>query len=193
MEWNSQTWVEIAGSGGSAIKDWAPVIAATITGFITLWTAWVISRITKRQADTASNKLALDLFEKRFAVWKALEKAYQDYDQEIVVRYMNGAKHPIGDDIIREWVEAEVDADWLFGPDVRDQIGKVGMRLAVLGDASFPEDSEAEIWEHQDRMRELVNKEVRPEFVRLRDLVRPYMMLDKIAVHRPAIAPPAKS
>jgi len=182
---DSQTFIDIGTACSSGMKDWAPVIAATITGLVTLGTAVVIARIAHRQAETAANKLALDLFEKRFAVWKALEKAFGDVFDDARSRYMSMTDRDISAALKEAWIEAEVDGHWLFGPEIVAQLRRVGVKLMRLGSIELDLDDEADISERFDRFDDRLATPAAREFAKLRTMIKPYMMLDKIAVARP--------
>lgn len=170
-------------NASSWVKDWAPLMAASITGFVTLATAFVIATIAHRQAETAANKLSLDLFEHRFASWKKLEAAFSSYMDELKHRYVMQSHLGIPIEITHDWVEAEADAHWLFGPEVFGQIRLTGDLVEKMFD-NIPDDDEGEPDEREARFERNAIPAYRA-FAKLREKAGPYMMLNKIAVNQP--------
>lgn len=58
-----------------ALQPWAPLIAAGLAGFVATVFGLIQASISRQQAKTAANKLKLDLFERRWAVYQAASTA----------------------------------------------------------------------------------------------------------------------
>ena len=186
MAIETQTWIEIGASSSSWVKDLAPIIAASITGGVTAATAFFIYRISRKQANTAADKLAVDLFDKRFNAFEAFKLALDGYVEDAWLRYNNQTERAIRQEFLKDWVDAESDAHWLFGEEVFLQARRVGDLLGKLGEIDLDEDDEGEPSERQDRFEKELARSTYEEFAKLRAMVGPYMMLDKIAVNRPS-------
>jgi hypothetical protein len=55
--------------------DW-PLLGTILSGTIPITIAAIVAWVAVQQWITAKNKLALDLFDRRFAAWKALDAAF---------------------------------------------------------------------------------------------------------------------
>jgi hypothetical protein len=179
-------WIGAGAASSNWLKDLAPIIAALITGGITAATALLIYRVSHRQANTAADKLAVDLFDKRFKAFEGLQTALGEWVEDAWLRYNNRTDRSIRHDVIQAWVSAESDVHWLFGEDVFQQARKVGNFLVALGHIDLDEDDEGEPQERQNRFEKEFARSTYEEFAKFRNMVEPYMMLDKIAVNRPS-------
>lgn len=164
----------------SSASDWVtlgPPIGSLVLAAIVAYVAW-------RQWRTAHNKLALDLFDKRYAVYQRLNEALSRRHHECHYH-----PEPFGPDIFRwrDFYLASHDAGLLFGPDVMEIIDKMDEHLGDL---------EA----HHNR---LLKGEMKPDkllddpdfrrangaynsaFVAFERHARAYMMLGHIAKNRP--------
>jgi hypothetical protein len=54
----------------AAVYPWLTFGVQTVTGATTATVAWFVARISKRQAETNRQKLRLDLYERRYAVYR---------------------------------------------------------------------------------------------------------------------------
>lgn len=92
-----------------------PVIAALITAMTALMTGGFVVYYARRQARIASDKLALDLFDRRYAAYQALEQAMNRRHHELLYN-----PEAFGPDIFRwrDFYLAMRDIEWLFGKDV---------------------------------------------------------------------------
>lgn len=163
-----------------------PIVAAFISGGIALVTGTIVSFIAWRQWRTAQDKLALELFDKRFECWKKLEKSLSDYLDAAETRYISGKGRPLPVSVIHAWTDGESDSHWLFGPEVFEMARLVGLRLARVADHSLELDFDGEPDAKTDRFTQVICEPVYIAFRDLRTLAEPYMMLDKIAVNRPS-------
>lgn len=168
----------------------APVIAAAITGTVTLVTALVVARIADRQAKTAANKLALDMFEKRHAVWRELVEAYTLALRDLWPQEGEPRSVLFAGPGLLAFGRAKEKAFFLFGIEVRDLIAKLEMHIFQhstltrrrrdldVDDEEAFEDSMRQIAHHGDEAQDAWRK--------LGEAIGSYLMLDKIAVNKPA-------
>lgn len=161
-------------------------MAAMINAPVAIATGAVVGYFAWRQARTARDKLALDLFGERFKAWKSLEGAFAPYVEAASRRYESRVNRSVDATIVRKWIGAESDVYWLFGPEVFQKTRVVGGLLATLEDCQLDQDDEGEPWERSQRFEEQIAGPAYRAFGELRISMEPYMMLDKIAVNRTA-------
>lgn len=97
---NIPLWLELLRAG-------APIIAALFAGGVAIWFGREQAKIAKRQSDTAADKLKLDLYEKRVAVYEAANK--------YLVNIFAGSDHV---DKEMEFFKGVTPAQWLFNEGV---------------------------------------------------------------------------
>ncbi|MCO5338617.1 hypothetical protein [Delftia tsuruhatensis] len=61
-------WLEV-------IRAVAPLLAAALAGVVAWWFGRIQARTARQQAETAKNKLKLDLFDRRLEIYKAASEA----------------------------------------------------------------------------------------------------------------------
>lgn len=172
---------------------WSPqIVAAIITGGVAIITGSLVAFFAWRQWRTAKDKLALDLFDRRFTAYHALLDAMTAREREIdktkTYRYMTTNKEDQPSfEMSHLFRRRGEDFSFLFGPDVFQVVTEIAVNLAAqltvhkrLVEANY----DMKIYDEYEQ------KQVELESLRrkLRDAVRPYMMLNKIAVNRPAKA-----
>lgn len=173
--------------GQAQTAFWSPqIIAAIISGIIALVTGMIVAVIAWRQWQTAKDKLAIDLFDKRFKAWKELETAFGSYVVSAEKRYMGRGQIMLDQGVLADWVKVESDSVWLFGNTIFGEIRKVGDLLAQLQHCDLDEDDEGEPFERKQRFEERLAHPSYIAFAAVRKQIEPYMMLDKIAVNLPS-------
>lgn len=152
--------------------------------------AGIVALIAYQQWVTAKVKLALDLFDKRFAANKHIRDLMAQRANEKVenvTRMLGAYSTPLSDELDREIVEAR----YLFGEPVfqkmvevteaLDRVVRANSKLAeinntVLEDAVFDKLTR-DIFSARRNASQLKHE--------IAELVEPYMMLDHISVSRP--------
>lgn len=172
----TQTWIEIGASGGGWVKEWAPIIGPAITGLVAIITGGAVAYFAWRNWRTAKDKLAIDLFDRRLANYRAWNLCFQSRRDLLAKHGRPGV--PLYE--IHEWnpdVRVAVDdSRFLFGEDIHSDI---------LGLMSLMDDWSGSLAAMSDAATDL-GRQVDKRMYRLGRAVEPYMMLDKIAVNRPA-------
>lgn len=177
------------GEAGASSALSAPIIAACISALVAIITGSVVAYIAWRQWRTAQDKLALDLFDRRHAVWREGSEAYTEALRDLIEN----------DGVLNEilWVtpglaafgRAKEKAFFLFGPDVMKAWQKVEMALFHLGKAKGrsrgmfePDDAFEKRLRDEDRH----STDANVGWEELKAAITPYMMLGHMAVNRPA-------
>jgi hypothetical protein len=114
-------------SPSTVLPDWAQwlaVFAPVITGIVTAAVAIAVAIVAYGQWRTARVKLALDLFERRVAVYDKVVQA---------VAKVMGPGRPVDDTPLRLLHTAKSEAQFLFGPEVGDFIQRIIAAVANLG------------------------------------------------------------
>lgn len=153
-----------------------PIIAAMISGLVALITGTVVAVFAWRQWRTAKDKLALDLFDRRLANFRTWHAAYQE--RAHLLTTWNALGTPLNE--VRtpssELDTAIADARFLFGSRIHDELhGLESLMNDWSGALGTRGDSHANL-----------GKQARRRLRQLEEDVEPYMMLDAIAVNRPA-------
>lgn len=175
--------VTIGQAGGGFLSP--PIIAAMISGLIALTTATVVGLIALRQWQTAKDKLALDLFDRRFKAWTDVEHCFQNALNDANDQYLRRQTIRFSDKTYIDFSRIESNAYWLFGDAVRAQIDRVARSITEMTGEQVDPDTETEGPDWESHFQMLSFGSVK-ELATLRKMVEPYMMLDKIAVNRPA-------
>lgn len=160
----------------------APIIAACINAGVAIITGSVVGFIAWRQWNTAKDKLALDLFDRRFAAFKAFGDEVSNVMAGIIEN-VKAAK--AANSAIPYWGFSQLwtthrELYFLFGQEVLDIASDTTTSLQTFY-KSLQADGSAE--ERDQIGREVVNNQAR-----LLKAVEPYMMMNKIAVNRPSKA-----
>lgn len=98
----------------------APVLQLAVTTIV----AGIVAYVAWRQWQTAREKLVLDLFEKRWAIYEAAESA---------VRQVMRDGDVSGNTAIAEIAILRSKAMFLFGPEVEQYLGDVQATMAEVG------------------------------------------------------------
>jgi hypothetical protein len=170
--------------GESGSGFWSPqIIAAVISGCIAVLTGGIVGFFAWRQWRTAQDKLALELFDRRFKLWSEFEVAFVDTLTEARRDYCAKRSISLGEPMIRRLTNIEADSRWLFGPEVVGAMAEVSAALlaivgfrALEGDAAKPSDA----------FRHSIAPKAFQAMNILRARIEPYMMMGDIAVNRPA-------
>ncbi|WP_453977923.1 hypothetical protein [Brevundimonas sp. Marseille-Q4549] len=167
-----------------------PLVVEALKVVPPLAVAGIVAWIAYQQWVTAKNKLALDLFDKRFVANKRINDLMAHRAKERVdnvTRMLGAYSTPLSDELDREIIEAR----YLFGEPVfqkmveatekLDNLVRANSKLAevndvVLDDSVFDALTRdiSSAWKNASRLRH-----------EIADMVEPYMMLDHISVSRP--------
>ena len=158
-------WLEV-------LRASAPIIAACAAGLVAWRFGIVQTRIAHRQSETASDKLKLDLYEKRIAVYQSAS-AFISY--ALTMGDMTQDKE-------MEFLRGTASAEWLFGDDVKKYLDQELWVLCV--------DFHAINHELKDRQTSLSSKEaaekrskifslLRKQPQRLSEVFKPYLRFER--------------
>ncbi|MBC8378484.1 MAG: hypothetical protein H8E62_04845 [Planctomycetes bacterium] len=142
------------------------VYISFITGFLAAIVAWT----GYQQHKLAKERLKLDLFEKRFAVYKAAQRFLS-----IILRDAN-----FKDGELFEFRGGTQDGTFLFGPDIPDYIAMLDKKALDMKTANM----QLEGLPKSDERSELVGKEMQllkeltDELPRLKEVFAPYLRFD---------------
>lgn len=163
------------------LKAGPPILIAGIVG----WVAY-------QQWKTAKDKLALDLFDRRFAAHKSITGAIQAWSLEPYRGAENLIFRPPSQHSI-ELARDIAEARFLFGDDVRDQLKEVTKLLDALEatkDALHLHNTGDVEGEKKARAIILAHHELSEALAKFNRDVERYMMLDRISVGKPKGPPP---
>lgn len=178
-------------ANGVATTSNAPILAALITGGAALITGLIVATFAWRQWSVAKDKLALDLFDRRFAASNAFLDAATARMEEISterdyspLRFLSEPAPTVNRSA--EFLRKVNDIRFLFGLDVWEASKKIAVNLAEqskLHEAMMAETDMAGpgfkiYWASRMRFEDLV--------VEFRRTTHPYMMLGHVAVNRPS-------
>lgn len=173
---------------------WSPqIIAAIISASVAVITGTVVGYFAWKQWRVAQDKLALDLFDRRFAIWSRIQLKLAERLKEIHSAHDEGKQpHFITENLQSLWVAID-DAHFLFGEDVRAALKKVDDAIFSFGGDS--PDSWVDYETTAGRKAKVPARHVGQETVTkalraLREAVEPYMAMQKIGVSRPAKTKP---
>lgn len=152
--------------------DW-PLLGTILSGTIPITIAAIVAWVAVQQWVTAKNKLALDLFDRRFAAWKALDTAFDSLMAKLAQEHDDGVFDPIPIPETMAFVSAESHTRFLFGDDFRVKMEEISthifhMRENPEGTMFIP------MRRHAVRLR-----------WELEDIAERYMMLKNIGVAKP--------
>lgn len=172
--------------GQASSGFWTPaVFSAAITATTALITGIVIATIAWRQWKTAKDKLALDLFDRRFDAYKAVLAAIEARQDEI-------RKGDIREQAVDGWPETEAlsqfwressDARFLFGDDVDDILDLMNENLRDQAKAHLEFQTKG-VPSYEVYMRSVMAMWALTD--KLRRTVELYMKMGHISVARPA-------
>lgn len=160
---------------GEVMKAAVPSIIAGIVAWVAVQN-WI----------TAKNKLALDLFDRRIKAWNELERCFVTALTEAEKSYIQGDEIVIPNAIMLELARVESNAHWLFGETVRLKISEVGFAIVSMTAEQADDDFDNPLRTREAQFNGDVCRPTVRALHQLRRLVEPYMMLDQIAVNRPA-------
>lgn len=166
-----------------------PIIAAMISGLIALITVGVVAFIAWRQWRTARDKLAIDLFDRRHAVWQRGSAAYTQALRELFLEREDGQGSLLPSPGLAEFGRAKEQAYFLFGVEVVKHWTVVEMALFHLGRGIG---RKREMFESDDAFEaraaenDRYSQQAQVGWDELRRAIEPYMMMGHIAVNRPA-------
>lgn len=171
------------------IPDWL-VVGEVAKAAVPTMIAAIVAWVAVQQWLTARDKLALDLFDRRHAVWREATEAYTQALRDLMS--MDEDNGPL-------WVppglaafgRAKEKAYFLFGADVLEPWQRVEMALFQLGQRrgrkrGMLEDDDA--FDFRLRQEDNHSTTAQVGWEQLRKAIEPYMMMGKIAVSRPARA-----
>jgi hypothetical protein len=152
--------------------DW-PLLGMILSGTIPITIAAIVAWVAVQQWITAKNKLALDLFDRRFAAWKALDAAFDSLMAKLAQEHEDMVQDPGPVLETMAFVSAESHTRFLFGDDFRKKMEELSthifdMRESVEGTMFIP------MRRHAVRLR-----------WELEDVAERYMMLKNIGVAKP--------
>lgn len=178
--------VTIGQSSGGLLSP--PVIAAIISGLIAMITATIVGFIAWRQWQTAKDKLAIDLFDRRHAVWQTGSAAYTQALRELYSEREDGQGSLLPSPGLAAFGRAKEQAYFLFELEVVKHWTSVEMALYHLGrgigrkrDMFEPEDAFDARMAEEDRY----SRQAQLGWDELKKAIEPYMMMGHIAVNRP--------
>lgn len=184
----NQTWIEIGTTGGSTIRDLAPVIGPSITALATLVTGLFVVWYARRQANIAKDKLALDLFDRRLKAWEAMSAAIVGCFDECFAVWTAGPNGPYAEDQLdlsatkAAWNQAH----WLFGDEVILKFAFIESELRKMRLKLFTRWEIDEDFQSRENSYKVLRGPALLAFNELQKLVEPYMMLGHIAVNKPS-------
>lgn len=155
------------------VPDWpliAEILKAGLPPVIALGVAW----IAYQQWKTAKDKLALDLFERRLANYRAWSTALAAKFQEIMNSTdLDGRIASLRSDLI--FLQHTSEARFLFGEETYSLIHRLVLKLEELEEnpGNNPEFNGLQALYHRDRAS-------------LASVLDGYLLLDRISVSRPA-------
>lgn len=170
---------------------WSPqIIAAMISAGVTLITAGFVGFIAWRQWKTATDKLALDLFDRRHAVWVRGSAAYTEALRELIREDSYEPSFLVAPGLA-EFGRAKEQAYFLFGLEVVKHWTAVEMALFHLGRRQGrirgmfePDESFEGRLADDDRY----SQQAQVGWEDLKKAIEPYMMMGHVSVTRPAKA-----
>jgi hypothetical protein len=145
---------------------WTELLSALLTPTIAIFAVV----IALRQWLTAKNKLKLDLFEKRFAIFEAAR---------LVIAKSMGSHRPTDEDLIPFQI-AIISARWLFNPKIDDFLHKVLYRKLVdmqLLDMELESLQEGEERAQFVQQRAELRKQLWTDFAALEKMFAPFLQL----------------
>lgn len=164
------------------VPDW-PLIGEFFRAAVPSLVAIVVAYIAWRQWQTAKDKLAIDLFDRRFQNYRALMKSIEERVFEISsANYDDPIEGPPVDRLKDFW-RLQHEATFLFGREVRDCLSAIEADLLELAQGKIALASEGV--QARDQFYDPLNR-LSGRKQRFAELARPYMMLDKIAVNEPS-------
>tara|TARA_R110002051_G_scaffold225076_3_gene288032 strand:+ start:6007 stop:6549 length:543 start_codon:yes stop_codon:yes gene_type:complete len=153
--------------------DW-PLVVKIVTGVMPIAIAAIVAWVAIQQWITARDKLALDLFDRRFEAWKALDTAFDGYLADLSKSYDDGVLDPEPGFDSMNFVRAESHTRFLFGEDFREKLGELTTHLFHLREGPADGSMYIPMRRHAVRLR-----------WELEDIAERYMMLKSIGVARP--------
>ncbi len=162
-------------SGGmtSLQIDW-PFLLKIVTAAMPVAIAAIVAWVAIQQWLTARDKLALELFDRRFEAWKALDAAFDGHLAHLFENYEVGGLDPTPGFDSMNFVRAESYTRFLFGEDFREKLGELTTHLFHLREGPRDGSMYIPMRRHAVRLR-----------WELEDIAERYMMLKRIAVARP--------
>jgi hypothetical protein len=159
---------------GEFIKAAVPAIIAAIVAWVAVQN-WI----------TAKNKLALDLFDRRHAVWRQISESYTVVLKELLEdRELAPFEVSTG---LGSFGKAKEQAFFLFGSDVMKPLGELEMFLFRAG--KRPQWVKGEDGGDEVDAAFLRSRQTAAAWESLTTAIVPYMMVGHIAVNRPAKRP----
>lgn len=168
------------------VPDWQLVgefLKAAVPSMVAVFVAY----IAWQQWRTAQDKLAIDLFDRRLSALGEIQKSYMATVDAIRANFQvidNPLLHQ--DRISISAFNAAIwNARWLFGEAVADKLRRLSDLLSQTGAVPFDADDESDPPDRDDRFE----RAIIPAHDLMYEVIlalEPYMMLDRIAVGRPA-------
>jgi hypothetical protein len=161
------------GGSGSGISP--VIISAVITGVVALITAGIVAYYARRQWITAQDKLAIELFDRRFAAWMDFDHA----SAKLMLAIRDAEKNDVNlktstENEYTELITSFSRARFLFGDDFRfavlsflDSVDSLRACIPQSGNHAPTEDIAI------------------ARFVEIEAVLNRYMMLDRIGVAKP--------
>jgi len=168
--------------------DW-PLIGDLLKASLPLAIAGAVAYVAWQQWLTAKNKLALDLFDRRFAVWRRIQEKIAERLKEIHAAHEKGEQPAFVSESLQSLWEALDDAHFLFGADVRASLQAVDDAIFSFG-GDHP-DEHVDYVTATGRQTKVSARHAGLEKITkarraLRVAVEPYMAMDAVGVNRPA-------
>lgn len=169
--------------------DW-PLVVEVVKVIPAIVVAGVVAVIAYQQWKTAQNKLALDLFDKRFSARQKINDLIEKRSRESAHEAddLLGAYYtPLAGQLDREICEAR----FLFGEEVFQNMVKISVSLEAVVRANTKVDRDRDLllddpvferW-YDERSRAL--RDVSRAKQEVETLLEPFLLLDKISVNRP--------
>lgn len=157
------------------VKAFGPPLVAGVVGYV----AW-------RQWRTAQDKLAIDLFDRRFAAYRAVLNASEDRQNEIRLTKPLALFQPQPDDhvqALKSYWRASSDATFLFGPDVLAAMRRIDEALAIESAKQVLMLENGPLAYDAYATANRATRQATSDFI---VIARPYMMMGRIAVNQPA-------
>lgn len=160
--------------------DW-PAVGEALQASVPSMIAAIVAWVGVQQWVTARNKLAMELFDRRFAAWQAYARALEDYLTAITDgRTTDGVLEPVPTPEGQAFLFAQSGTRYLFGADFHEKVGEMSEHIAAMEQVGPGGTMYRAMLKHVFKLR-----------WELEDIAERYMMLGHIGVARPPMRLPA--